>query len=124
MNRDRFPGLSDGWARLDGAAGSQVLDSVIEAMSDFMRSGSMANHGGAFKHALATDELVASTRSACATLLGGDPHKINPLQPADQARTISIDFLNFSPKIKRISDAQKQQLMDSGRKGVQAFLHR
>ena len=49
---------------------------------------------------------------------------LNPLQPADQARTISIDFLNFSPKIKRISDAQKQQLMASGKKGVQAFLNR
>lgn len=76
MNRDRFPGLADGWARLDGAAGSQVLDSVIEAMSDFMRSGSMANHGGVFKQAIATDELVASTRAACATLLGGDPEGI------------------------------------------------
>ena len=47
---------------------------------------------------------------------------LNPVQPADWQRTISIDFLNFSPKIKRISDAQKQQLMDSGRKGTQAFL--
>ena len=46
---------------------------------------------------------------------------LNPMQPADRQRTISIDFLNFSPKIKRISAAQKQQLMDSGRKGVQAF---
>ena len=46
---------------------------------------------------------------------------LNPLLPADQPRTISIDFLNFSPKIKRISDAQKQQLMASGQRGVQAF---
>ena len=76
MNRDRFSGLRDGWARLDGAAGSQVVDSVIEAMADWMRSGSMANHGGAFKHAHETDELVHSTRAACATLLGGDPHGI------------------------------------------------
>ena len=76
MNRDRFPGLRDGWARLDGAAGSQVLDSVIEAMADWMRSGSMANHGGAFKQAHETDELVESTRAACATLLGGDPNGI------------------------------------------------
>lgn len=76
MNRDRFPGLADGWARLDGAAGSQVLDSVIDAMSDFMRSGSMANHGGVFKQAIATDELVHSTRAACATLLGGVPEGI------------------------------------------------
>ena len=73
MNRDRFPGLRDGWARLDGAAGSQVVDSVIEAMADWMRSGCMANHGGAFKQAHETDELVESTRAACATLLGGEP---------------------------------------------------
>ena len=46
---------------------------------------------------------------------------LNPVQPNDWQRTISIDFLNFSPKIKRVTDAQKQQLMDSGRKGVQAF---
>jgi NTE family protein len=49
---------------------------------------------------------------------------LNPVQPADQQRTINIDFLNFSPKIKRISDAQKQQLMDSGRKGAQAFFNK
>ncbi len=76
MNRDRFSGLKDGWARLDGAAGSQVLDSVIEAMADFMRSGAMANHGGAFKAAQQTDGLVHSTRAACATLLGGEPEGI------------------------------------------------
>ncbi len=46
---------------------------------------------------------------------------LNPVQPADWKRTISINFLNFSPKIKRISDAQKQQLMQSGRWGAQAF---
>ena len=49
---------------------------------------------------------------------------LNPVQPADWQRTISIDFLNFSPKIKRISDAQKKQLMDSGREGAQEFLAR
>ncbi len=49
---------------------------------------------------------------------------LNPVQPADWPRTISIDFLNFSPKIKRISDAQKKQLMDSGRKGAQAFFNK
>jgi cysteine desulfurase family protein (TIGR01976 family) len=73
MNRDRFPALRDGWARLDGPAGSQVVDSAIEAMADWMRSGSNANHGGVFKHAHETDELVSGTRTACATLLGGEP---------------------------------------------------
>jgi cysteine desulfurase family protein (TIGR01976 family) len=73
MNRDRFTALRDGWARLDGPAGSQIADPVIEAMADWMRSGSQANHGGVFKHAHETDELVESTRKACATLLGGEP---------------------------------------------------
>ncbi len=49
---------------------------------------------------------------------------LNPVQPADWQRTISIDFLSFSPKIKRITNAQKQQLMASGRQGVQNFLSR
>ena len=76
MNRDRFPGLRDGWARLDGPAGTQMVDSAIEAMAEFMRSGHNANHGGLFKHAHATDELVASTRASVATLLGGAPDEI------------------------------------------------
>ena len=76
MNRDRFPALRDGWARLDGPAGSQVVDSAIEAMAEWMRSGSNANHGGVFKQARETDELVHGTRAACAALLGGEPSGI------------------------------------------------
>jgi cysteine desulfurase family protein (TIGR01976 family) len=76
MNRDRFPALQNGWARLDGPAGSQVVDSAIEAMAGWMRSSSAANHGGVFKAALETDELVASTRAACAALLGGEPEGV------------------------------------------------
>ena len=49
---------------------------------------------------------------------------VNSLQPVDYPRPISIDFLNFSPKIKRISGAQKKQLMDSGRQSAQGFLAR
>ena len=64
VNRDRFPGLRDGWARLDGPAGTQMVDSAIEAMADFMRSGHNANHGGAVRRGHATDELVASTRAS------------------------------------------------------------
>ena len=58
------PRCEGGLARLDGPAGSQIADSVIEAMSDWMRSGSQANHGGQFKQAHETDELVESTRKA------------------------------------------------------------
>ena len=49
---------------------------------------------------------------------------VNPLQPADYPRPISIDFLHFSPKIKQFAGAQKKQLMDSGRQSAQAFLAR
>ena len=76
MNRDRFPGLRDGWARLDGPAGTQMVDSAIEAMAEFMRSGHNANHGGRFAAALRTDELVASARASVAALLGGDPRGV------------------------------------------------
>jgi cysteine desulfurase family protein (TIGR01976 family) len=73
MNRERFPGLHDGWARLDGPAGTQMVDDAIDAMADFMRSGHNANHGGLFEAAERTDELVAQTRTSVGTLLGGDP---------------------------------------------------
>ena len=49
---------------------------------------------------------------------------LNPVQPADWPRTVSINILDFSPKIRRVTDAQKQQLMDGGRDGVRAFLGR
>ncbi len=46
---------------------------------------------------------------------------LNPTQPADWPRTISINTLGFGPKVRRISAGQKEQLMASGRAGVQAF---
>jgi cysteine desulfurase family protein (TIGR01976 family) len=73
MNRERFPGVAGGWARLDGPAGTQMVDSAIDAMTAFMRSGDNANHGGLFAAAHATDECVESARAAVARLLGADP---------------------------------------------------
>jgi cysteine desulfurase family protein (TIGR01976 family) len=73
MHRERFPGLRDGWARLDGPAGTQVLDSAVQAMADWMTSGHGANSHGAFAAAAATDALVADTRETVGRLLGGDP---------------------------------------------------
>ncbi len=46
---------------------------------------------------------------------------LNAPHAEDWVRTVSISTLGFNPKIKRVSDTQKQQLMDSGRRGVQAF---
>ena len=73
MNRDRFPGLRDGWARLDGPAGTQMVDVAIDAMGEFMASGRNANHGGAFAAGRATDEVISDARAAAGDLLGADP---------------------------------------------------
>ena len=76
MNRDRFPGLGGGWARLDGPAGTQMVDAAIDAMAAFMRSGDNANHGGLFAAAHATDACVEAARGAVARLLGADPRGV------------------------------------------------
>src|SRR5437762_8169163 len=76
MHRTRFPGLGDGWARLDGAAGTQMVDDVIEEMAAWMRSGHSANHGGAFLAAERTDALVDGARASVARLLGASAQGI------------------------------------------------
>jgi cysteine desulfurase family protein (TIGR01976 family) len=76
VNRDRFPGLADGWARLDGPGGTQMVDSAIDAMTEWMRSGRTANEGGAFFHARQSEAIVERAREAAAALLGGEPRGI------------------------------------------------
>jgi NTE family protein len=49
---------------------------------------------------------------------------LNPAQPDDWKRTVSISTLGFNPKIKRVSEEQKQELVDSGKLGVQTFFGR
>ena len=76
VNRDRFPGLADGWARLDGPGGTQMVDDAIDAMTAWMRSGRTANEGGAFPHARASEEIVEQARAAVARMLGADPRGV------------------------------------------------
>jgi cysteine desulfurase family protein (TIGR01976 family) len=76
VNRERFPGLADGWARLDGPAGTQMVDAAIEAMADFMRSGRNANAHGAFAAAHATDACVGAARDAVGELFSADPRGV------------------------------------------------
>jgi cysteine desulfurase family protein (TIGR01976 family) len=76
VNRERFPALRDGWVRLDGPAGTQMVDSAIDAMADWMRSGRSANQGGLFDAGRDTDELVAQTRTTVGELLGADPRAV------------------------------------------------
>ncbi len=71
--RHRFPGLSNGWARFDGPAGTQVVDTAIDATTAWQRSGNNANSHGAFAAARACDALVERTQSTMGRLLHADP---------------------------------------------------
>ncbi|HTW07790.1 MAG TPA: cysteine desulfurase-like protein [Acidimicrobiales bacterium] len=73
--RSRFPALADGYAYLDGAAGTQVPASVIEAIATSYRSG-ICNVGGAFPASERTERIVAECRRAVADLVGGQPEGV------------------------------------------------
>jgi cysteine desulfurase family protein (TIGR01976 family) len=68
--RAAYPALADGYAYLDGAAGTQVPQPVIDAISAAYRSG-LGNAGGAFPASRRATELVAQCRQAVADLAGG-----------------------------------------------------
>jgi cysteine desulfurase family protein (TIGR01976 family) len=59
-----------------------MVDSAIDAMADWMRSGQGANHGGAFAAAQATDELTEAARTEVAALLGGEAVVFGPSMTA------------------------------------------
>lgn len=71
--RHRFPGVTAGWSRFDGPAGTQMVDVAINAMTEWVTSGSNANTGGYFAAADACDALLESTRSVVGEFLGADP---------------------------------------------------
>lgn len=71
--RHRFPGLTGGWARFDGPAGTQVVDTAIAAMADYLSSGDNANGHGFFAASRATGAMVAEARATVGRLLGADP---------------------------------------------------
>ncbi|MFZ9628737.1 MAG: cysteine desulfurase-like protein [Ilumatobacteraceae bacterium] len=74
--RHRFPGAQDGWARFDGPAGTQVVDSAITAMTDWLRDGSNSCGGGYFSAAEKADALQARTREAVGRLFDADPEGV------------------------------------------------
>jgi cysteine desulfurase family protein (TIGR01976 family) len=73
--RARYPALADGYAYLDGAAGTQLPDSVIDAMAGAWRAG-LGNGGGAFPASLRSDAITAECRRAVADLTGGRPEGV------------------------------------------------
>ncbi len=70
--RSSYPALADGYAYLDGAAGTQVPSSVVEAISAAYLAG-LGNAGGAFPASHRSGEIVRACRSAVADLVGGQP---------------------------------------------------
>ncbi len=70
--RAAYPALSDGYAYLDGAAGTQTPAPVIEAIAAAYRSG-IGNVGGAFPASGRSGSIVAECRQALADLTGASP---------------------------------------------------
>jgi cysteine desulfurase family protein (TIGR01976 family) len=70
--RAGYPALADGYAYLDGAAGTQVPVVVIDAISAAQAVG-VGNAGGAFPASRRADQITADCRTALAALTGGDP---------------------------------------------------
>jgi cysteine desulfurase family protein (TIGR01976 family) len=70
--RSAYPALADGYAYLDGAAGTQVPEAVIDAISAAYRAG-IGNAGGAFPASRRSDVITSECRQAVADLTGGDP---------------------------------------------------
>ncbi len=68
--RSSYPALRDGHAYLDGAAGTQVPQAVIEAIAAAYRAG-IGNTGGAFAASERAGAIVAGCRRAVADLTGG-----------------------------------------------------
>jgi cysteine desulfurase family protein (TIGR01976 family) len=73
--RASFPGLSDGRAALDGAAGTQLPSAVIDAITEALRE-SMANVHGGFPGSERSTETVQQARLAVADLVGGTPDAV------------------------------------------------
>ena len=74
VNRVRrtYPALADGYAYLDGAAGTQVPASVIGAISAAYEAG-IGNSDGAFPASRRSTEITWACRAAVADLVGGEP---------------------------------------------------
>ena len=68
--RAAYPALADGYAYLDGAAGTQLPTPVIDAISAAYRSG-LGNAGGVFPASKRSAALTAECRQAVADLVGG-----------------------------------------------------
>ena len=73
--RERFSALRQPLAFFDGPGGTQVPDSVIDAIADYLRT-SNANIGAPYGTSRRTDALVARSREAAAELLNATTEEV------------------------------------------------
>jgi cysteine desulfurase family protein (TIGR01976 family) len=85
--RARFSALEASTAFFDGPGGTQVPDSVIDAISGYLRE-SNANVGGAFGNSRRTDALITRARLTAAAFLR--------CEPAETAFGANMTTLNFA----------------------------
>ena len=62
-------------AYLDGPGGTQVPETVIDAMADYLRQGG-SNLGGGFATSDVSEQIVAAARSAVSDLMGADQEAV------------------------------------------------
>ncbi|MGX6600665.1 cysteine desulfurase-like protein [Micromonosporaceae bacterium Da 78-11] len=70
--RAAYPALAEGFVHLDGAAGTQVAQPVIDAIAGALTS-AVSNRSAAFEPGRRSTGIVAAARSAVADLVGGEP---------------------------------------------------
>lgn len=126
--RDRFPALArevDGRPAVfaDAPGGSQVPETVIEAMAAYLRS-SNANTHGVFATSRETDALISSAHAAAADLLNADADEVifgpnattllfqlsrslaRTLRPGDEVVVTRLDHdANIRPWVMAAEDA-------------------
>ncbi|MGZ4396131.1 MAG: cysteine desulfurase-like protein [Gaiellaceae bacterium] len=120
--RALFPALRQPLVLFDGPGGTQVPDSVIEAIAGYLRE-SNANSGGDFSTSRRTDELIETARATAARFLGcaADEVAFGPsmtnlnfaltrafgrnLKPGDEILTTKLDHdANVSPWLELARD--------------------
>ncbi len=120
--RARFPALRQPLVFFDGPGGTQVPESVIDAIAGYLRD-SNANSGGDFETSRRTDELIESARDTAARFLGcgADEVAFGPsmtnlnfaltralgreLQPGDEILATKLDHdANVSPWLELARD--------------------
>src|SRR6266446_1839922 len=73
--RARFTALQSGFAFFDGPGGTQVPDSVIDAVSRYFREEN-ANVGGPYETSRRTEAVIAQARLTAASFLGCDSAEV------------------------------------------------